>query len=449
MKRFSSISIALVSLACAMAVAAATRPHYGGTLRVAVADSPQSFDPASADSPALRSLSQLAFETLVKFDSRGRLEPLLASTWQVEPGNQRWRFQVRGGVLLSDGTPLDANTTAASLRASNPQWKVFALGDLVMIETDAPDASVPAELALARNSIARRNSDGSLTGTGPFTVAKWDAAAKHMTLAANDQYWAGRPFIDSVEVDFGKSYRDQLMALDLGKSDLVEIAPEAIRAALAGNRAVLASQPEELLALVFSHDVQSNAEMRLRTALSSAIDRPSLSNVVFQGGGEPTGALLPNWLTGYGFVFSIGGGSRERGLQQRASLTLSYDVADPLARILADRILLNAKDAGIVLQATNGDNADMRLARIQLPSLNPQLVLIELARKYQLSAPTFADASIAAEYSAENTMLQTRRIIPLLHLRSGVAIRSNVHAVAVSPDGTWDLSGSWLSPETP
>jgi MarR-like DNA-binding transcriptional regulator SgrR of sgrS sRNA len=318
-----------------------------------------------------------------------------------------------------------------------------------MIETDAPDANVPAELALTRNSIARRNSDGSLTGTGPFTLAKWDSAAKHMTFVANDQYWAGRPFIDSAEVDFGKSYRDQVMALDLGKSDLVEIAPEAIRAALAGNRTVLASQPEELLALVFSHDVQSSAEMRLRAALSNAIDRASLSNVVFQGGGEATGSLLPNWLTGFGFVFSSSGGSRERGLQQRAPLTLSYNVADPLARILADRILLNAKDAGIILQAGNGDNADMRLARMPLPSLNPQLALIELARKYQLSAPTFADASVVAEYSAENTMLQTRRIIPLLHLRSGIAIRSNVHAVSVSPEGTWELSGAWLSPETP
>lgn len=447
MKRFCSISIALVSLA--LAAAAATRPHYGGTLRVAIADSPQSFDPSAADSPALRSLSQLVFETLVEFDFRGRTQPLLASTWQVEPGNQRWRFQVRAGVLLSDGTPLDANTAAAALRATNPQWKVFALGDLVMIETDAPDANVPAEVALTRNSIARRNSDGSLTGTGPFTVAKWDAAAKHLTLAANDQYWGGRPFIDSVEVDFGKSYRDQMMALDLGKSDLVQIAPEGIRAALAGNRTVLASPPEELLALVFSHDVQSSAEIRLRGALSNAIDRASLSNVVFQGGGEPTGALLPNWFSGYGFVFVGSAGARERGLQQRAPLTLSYDVADPLARILADRMLLNAKDAGILLQAASGDNVDMRLARIPLPSLNSQLALIELARKYQLSAPTFADASVAAEYSAENTMLQTRRIIPLLHLRSGIAIRSNVHAVDVSPDGTWDLSGAWLAPETP
>jgi peptide/nickel transport system substrate-binding protein len=455
MTRFRSISIALISLVCSLicqtAATAATRPRYGGALRVAIAESPQSFDPATANSPGLRSISQLVFETLVKFDDRGRLHPFLASTWQVEPGNQRWRFQVRSGVLLSDGTPLDAGTVAASLRTSNPQWKIFAMGDLAMIETDSPDANVPAELALVRNSIARRNSDGTFTGTGPFTVTKWEAAAKHLSLAANDQYWAGRPFIDSLEVDFAKSYRDQTMLLDLAKSDLVEIAPEGIRAAEAGNRAVIASQPEELLALVFSRDVQSNPEMRLRLALALSIDRASLGNVVFQGGGEPSGALLPSWLSGYGFVFPIGGGAavRERGSQQQAPWTLNYDSTDPIARIVADRVVLNARDAGVTLQTTTSENADLRLARIALPSVNPQLALIEMAHAFQLAAPTFADSSVAANYSAENQILQTRRVIPLLHLRNGIAVRPNVHAVTLHPDGTWNLNDAWLSPETP
>jgi peptide/nickel transport system substrate-binding protein len=449
MKRSRSISIALASLLCVSVATAATRPHYGGTLRIAIEESAQSLDPSLADSPALRSLSQLVFETLVKFDDRGRPQPSLATSWQVEPGNQRWRFQVRGGVLLSDGTPLDANTAAASLRASNPQWKIFALGDLVMIETDSPDGNVVAELALVRNSIARRNTDGTLTGTGPFTIAKWDAAAKHLSMTANDQYWAGRPFIDSIEVDFGKSYRDQMMQLELGKLDLVEVATEGIRAAVAGNRNVIASQPEELLALVFNRDVQSNSEMRLRIALASSIDRASLGNVVFQGGAEPTGALLPNWLSGYAFVFSTGTTIRERASRQQEPWTLSYDAADPIARIVADRIVLNARDAGVSLQTAAGENADLRLVRIALPSMNQQLALSELARIFQLASPTFSDSSTTADYFAENLMLQTRRVIPLLHLRCAITVRPNVHDIAIQPDGTWKFGNTWLSPETP
>jgi len=195
MKRFSSILIAAASLACATNMIAATRPHYGGTLRVGVHESVQTFEPAASDAPGFRSLSQLVFETLVKIDDRGRPQPLLAASWQVEPGNQRWRFQIRNGVVFSDGTPVDASVAAASLRVANPDWKVFALGELVMIETSSPLPNLAAELALLRNSISRRN-QGALIGTGPFTVAQFDVAKQHLTLQANDQYWAGRPYIE-------------------------------------------------------------------------------------------------------------------------------------------------------------------------------------------------------------------------------------------------------------
>lgn len=453
MKRFKSILIVLASLACGRFALAAARPHYGGTLHISIQESPESLDPASSDSPALRSLSQLVYETLIHLDDRGRPQPRLASAWQAEPGDQRWRFQVRSGVIFSDGTPLDANTVAAALRTSNPHWKVFALGDLVMIETDAPDSEVAAELALQRNSILHR-SKGEVIGTGPFTAGQLDQAAKHLTLTANDQYWGGRPFVDSIEIDFARNYRDQMMNLDLGKSDLIEIAPEAIRMTQSDTRRLLMSSPEELLCLFFARDAQSDAEVHLRTALARSIDTAALNNVVFQAGGEPTGALLPNWLSGYAFVFPSGGsaaaGLREKSPQQHVTWTLSFDAADPTARIVADRIQLNARDAGITLQTGNSDNADLRLMRVPLPSLDAQIALAELARDLQLAPPTIAGNSVGALYSAESALLQTRRVIPLLHLRSGIALRPNIRGVSIHPDGTWALQDASFSfaPET-
>lgn len=451
MKRFSSISIVLASAFWLASATAAVRPHYGGTLHVSMQESPQVFDPSALDSSALRSLWQLVFETLVRLDDHGRPQPSLATSWQAEPGNQRWRLQLRNGVIFSDGTPLDSGTAAASLRAANPQWKVFALGDLVMIETESPDANLPAELALPRNSISRA-ANGTLLGTGPFVVAKWDSAAKHLSLAANNQYWAGRPFIDAVEVDTGKLYRDQIMLLDLGKSDIAEIPPEAIRPAQSGNRLVLTSAPEELMALVFSRDAASSDEIKQRTALARSIDTAALNNVVFQAGGEPAGAMLPDWLSGYGLLFpsgSAGAGAIHEKLPQSPSWTLSYDSGDQIAHIVSDRILLNARDVGITLQTTNSPTSDIRLVRLPLPSLDPQVGLSELARQTHQTAPAFPNASITANYSAENALLQKRRIIPLLHLRNAIAVRPNVHAVVVRPDGTWNLRDVWLSPETP
>lgn len=448
MKHFSSILIAAASLACAMNSSAATRPHYGGTLRVSVQTSAPTFDPAIPLGQGLRSLTQLVFETLVKLDDRGRPQPLLAASWQVEPGNQRWRFQVRSGVLFSDSIPLDSSVAAASLRTANPEWKVFALGELVMIETSSPVPNLAAELALPRNSISRRN-QGAVIGTGPFTVAQWDAAKQHLTLQANDQYWGGRPYIDSVEADLGKNDRDQLMLMDLGKSDLVEVAPENIRRAQTGNRLLKASQPAELLALFFTHDGRSEDELHLRNALALSIDSASLNTVVFQAGGEPTGGLLPNWLSGYAFIFSSGGVATRPRAPHSVVWTLSCDSSDPTARIAADRILLNAKDAGITLQIVNSDAADIRLVKVAVPSSDSETALAEFARDFQLPAPAFANSSVSSLYNAETASLQIRRVIPIVYLRTAVAFRSNVHGLKLLPDGSWQLDNVWLSGETP
>jgi peptide/nickel transport system substrate-binding protein len=448
MKRFNSILIVAASLGCVVMAHSATRPHYGGTLRVSVQASTQTFYPTASDSAGLRSLTQLVFETLVKLDDRGRPQPLLAISWQVEPGNQRWRFQIRNGVIFSDGIPVDASTAAASLRAANPEWKVFALGELVMIETSTPVPDLAAELALPRNCISRHN-QGALIGTGPFTVAQWDPTKQHLILQANDEYWGGRPFIDSIEADLGKNDRDQLMLMDLGKSDLVEIAPEDIRRAQGGSRVVKTSQPAEMLALFFTRDASSDDEVHLRNALALSIDAAALNNVVFQAAGEPSGALLPNWLSGYAFVYLPSGAVATRPRAPHSvTWTLGCDSADPVARIAADRIVLNAKDAGITLQIVNSESADIRLVKLALPSSDPETALSQLARDFQLPAPTFVNLSVSALYSAESTLLKTRRVVPLLYLRSALALRANVHGLKLLPDGSWQLDNVWLSSET-
>jgi ABC-type transport system substrate-binding protein len=450
MKRLCSILLAASSLLWPVLACAASRPHYGGTLRIAVKESPASLDTLASNVPA--GLSGLVFENLVRLDERGHPQPLLATSWQAEPGNQRWRFLLRSGVSFSDGAPLGSSTVAASLRNSNSEWKVIAGGDTVMIETESPDPDIPAELALARNAIVRR-SDGKLSGTGPFTIAQW-VPGKRLLLAVNDRYWAGRPFVDSVEVEFGKNYREQMVVLDLNKADVVEVAPESIHRAQAEGRTVMSSQPQELMALVFAGDARSDAETHARNALALSIDTPALNNVIIQGGGEPTGALLPNWLSGYAFVFPSGGSPesarQERGQAQHSvSWTLGHDASDPVAHLVAERILLNARDAGINLQLTSSSNSDLRLVRIQLSCSDSQVALRELARSLQLPQPKFAGDSVTELYSAESTLLQTHRVIPLLHIRSAVAVRPNVRNLNILPDGAWDIGDAWLSAEKP
>ena len=183
--------------------------------------------------------------------------------------------------------------------------------------------------------------------------------------------------------------------------------------------------------------------------MALSIDSAALNTVVFQSAGEPTGALLPNWFSGYGFIFPAGGFASRSRAPHSVVWTLSCDSSDPSARIAADRIALNAKDAGITLQLVNSDNPDIKLVKIALPSADSETALDELARDFQLPAPAFANSSVSTLYSAETALLQTRRVVPIVYLRTAVAFRSNVHGLKSLADGSWQLDNVWLSAETP
>ncbi len=451
MRRFNLLLLAASSVIWSVAASAATRPHYGGTLRVAMRETPQALDPLNLAQVGVPNISRLLFDTLVVLDDRGQPQPSLATSWQAEPGNQRWRLTLRGGVSFTDGAALEATAVAASLRSANPDWKVLPAGDMVIVQTGESHPNLPAELALPRNGIVHGNPQAS--GTGPFSVAQY-VAGKHLSLAANDQYWGGRPFLDSMEIDFGQNDRDQLTSLDLGRIDLAEVAPENIRRARAEGHTVESSNASELMALTLPLPPRTEEENHLRNALALSIDTSAINNVVLQGGGEATGALLPNWLSGYAFLFtqepSLEHARTERTLaKQTAPLVLAYDPQDLIGRTVAERILLNARDAGISVQLTTSAHADLALTRIPLPSLDIPTALTGLALALQLPAPKLSNDSASELYAAEKTLLQSHRVIPLLHLRTGIALQSAVHNFEMSPAGTWHLDNVWLGAEKP
>jgi len=448
--------LAVSSLLLGISALAETRPQYGGTLRTTTRIAPSSLDPADrtqSDSLARRNLSSLMFDTLVVMDNRGRLQPALASSWKTEPGNQRWQFWLRRGVKFHDGSPLTPEAAAASLRVASPGWSILAAVDSVIIERDSPAPDLGAELARARNGIAKRGPGGSVTGTGPFHVTDWQAGKKLM-LAAEEGYWVGRPFLDAIEIEMGKNSRDQLIALELGKADVTEVAPEQSHRASTEGRRVLTSSPIELMALVFARDRQSTADGKLRDALALSVDRASIGSVVLQGAGEPSGAILPSWVSGYAFVFpteqNLSRAGQERSeIRQVPSWTLGYDAGDALARVIAERIALNARDAGLILQTTTSGSADVRLLRITLGSLNPRVALATVAATTGIAAPKMGGAAVEELYQAESAMLQTQRLIPLFQLPAGYALNSSVQDWDQDRDGSWHLEDVWLGGNRP
>lgn len=208
--------------------------------------------------------------------------------------------------------------------------------------------------------------------TGPFRRTSFDPG-RHATFAANPEYWDGRPFLDAIDVQLGRGPRDQLADLELGKTDLVEVDTADLRRASANSRSVWPSGPVSLIALLFPA-----ADPRLREALALSIDRAAMHAVLLQKQGDPTAALLPQWLSGYAFAFPAAPDlPRARALAAAVpsgsrTLALSYDPAMRAARSLAERVAVNARDAGLTVQVSpQNPRADVRLLEVRLDSLDP------------------------------------------------------------------------------
>jgi peptide/nickel transport system substrate-binding protein len=451
MRRSVLRSLASVSLLLALGAAAATRPHYGGTLRIEMRAAPASLDPAQADAAASAKFVPLLFDTLVTLDDGGNPQPALARGWQARSDNRHWQFPLRPGVKFSDGSALTPAKAAASLLAANAGWRVTALDDAVILDFDTPQPHLLAELARPRNAIVVRG-DNKLLGTGPYRLAEFQAG-RRAVFAANDDYWGGRPFLDSIRVEMGRGYRDQVMDLDLGRADVIEIAPDQARRAIQEGRRMALSAPVDLVALQFVPGRAATEDVHLREAVALAIDRAAINNVLLQRQGEPTGALLPQWLSGYAFLFPAAADlarARELRPSSYAGLTLAYDPADPLARVLAERVALNARDAGIVMQvAASPQAADARIARFRIESSDPAAALAGLASALDpAELPRISGAaSPEALYAAERGLLDDFRIVPLVDIPDIYALGATVRNWDEARAGGWPLSAVWIEPQ--
>ena len=443
MKRIAFLLLAAISLASP--ASAATRPRYGGTLRVLMQSAPSGLElPLSSSTTeywdAARVLSLVA-DTLVTADAEDRPHPALALAWQSDATSRHWQFTLRPGMKFQDGSAASAATIAQILGAIHSDWSVRGSGDLLTIDAENSSPTLLAELALPRCLILKRNSAGLPIGTGAFLVAEWQPG-RLLKLAANEGSWAGRPFLDAIEVEFGRPLREQAIALELGKTDVIAAPPQA-----SGSPRLRTSLPVELMALVFSPNSKAQ-DPRLREALALSIDRKPIQAVLLKGAGEATASLLPNWMTGYSAVFSPQANvPRAKALlagSRQPSLTLSYDPRDPQAQLIAERIALNAREAGITVQVSVSGTPDLQLVRIVLPTADPATSLREAAREIGLPQPLLRGNAVEQLYQAERTLLDGYSVIPLFDLPISSAASARVQGWGPSRMGNWNLADSWL-----
>src|SRR5260370_42243803 len=101
-------------------------------------------------------------------------------------------------------------------------------------------------------------------------------ATQHLRFSANESCWAGRPFLDAVDVSLGVPPLRALFDLQVGKAELVELAPDIARRATQSNTRVWASLPLTLYALRFDNSLPQFGNATLREALSLSLDRTTM-----------------------------------------------------------------------------------------------------------------------------------------------------------------------------
>jgi ABC-type transport system substrate-binding protein len=483
MKLLCSRLLATSCLLLAMTAAhGSSRPRYGGTARILLQHKVSSLDPlADEDYPEERDrLAALAFETLTEIDAQGRLRPRLASWWQSDSGHRFWQFRLRF-AKFHDDTAVTAADVIASLNKVEPAWRCTTVDrQNVTIETPTPVVHLPELLALEKFAILKREPDGTLVGTGAYRLREWQPG-EHALFAANEDYWGGRPYPDAIEFQMTNSLRDQLLQRQLGPYAAAEINLDALRVLDPGVQNVFMSRPSDLLVIMFlqpdaagvaGRSRRKAIDPRLREALAASLNRPAVS-ALLQRRAVPAWGLLPQWLTGYEFLLnnSDSGANanapdtdRARRLAASAGgistpISLAYDFSDPTAKLVAERIQVDAGQVGIQVRpygeshissktAQASMNADAVLLRLPLPSLEPDVALAVTGASLGLDAQTTSAALGAGrpedQLAIERKAFEGFRLIPVARLPQAVWVNGSAHNWLLLPNGVWDLEQLWV-----
>ncbi|MBV9302985.1 MAG: hypothetical protein JOY62_16155 [Acidobacteriaceae bacterium] len=333
------------------------------------------------------------------------MKPWLATAWTHDAAMGKWIFSARKNVVLPNGT----------------LWTPGE--DILAVPDTKPLDEILVEASLQNKAVAE---------SGAFRISN-QRPGEFIRLVANENYWGGRPFLDSVEIQMGRTRHDQLLDFELGKADVVEAEITDIKALKQPNVVVQVSKPRETIALIFENAKISDP---IRQAVALSIDRSSMQRVMLDKQGEVSGALLPQWISGYAFLFPTARDvARAKDLAPPgATLSLCEDPRDRVLRSLVDRIAVDVSQSGIAVR-TAISACDADLVRLPIRSVNPQQALLSLASELRVSAPAWGPP-----FEMERELLHDYRIVPLFQFPFVYALRPNVKNWSAQGD----LADVWL-----
>ncbi|MBV9329492.1 MAG: ABC transporter substrate-binding protein [Chloroflexi bacterium] len=211
----------------------------GGTLRFASTADVPNLDGHQRSSPSTDTV-WTAYDRLIQYDANGKVQPMLAESWDVTPDYTQVKFNLRSGVQFHTGRELTSDDVKWNvLRARDPK---VASGSYVtwsnwFTTIDTPDkntivlksdASRPSmfdffEWLNILDPVTMQGPDAQSrsVGTGPFVFQEWKQGDS-LTFSKNANYWdTGKPYIDGFIVHILEA-QSALVQLEAGAIDLVK-----------------------------------------------------------------------------------------------------------------------------------------------------------------------------------------------------------------------------------
>jgi len=314
------------------------------TLRWGLAGDAMTLDPHAQNEGVTIMLQSQMMEPLVSRAPTGELEPTLATSWRVKEDDPNvWVFTLREGVTFHDGADFTSEDVVFSFeRAMSPKSQMrgliasvaevratgpyeieivtkgpnpilpTALVSILIMDKDwveANGAQTPQDVAGGEVTFAAVN----VNGTGAYELVSRELDTRTV-MTRNDDYWGLDTFpVDVTEIVFTPiaNPATRIAALLSGELDFVQDVPVQDIARVGQTPGLTMVTGTENRAVFFGMNVSDTrtrgggeagnpmADVRVRRAMSMAIDRDAIRQVVMRGQSVPAGVIMPPFVDGW------------------------------------------------------------------------------------------------------------------------------------------------------
>ena len=352
-----------------------------GRLVLAVPLEPPNLDPTSGAAAAVDSIVYgNIFEGLTRITQSGDVAPALAESWDVSPDGLGYVFYLRRGVRFHDGSTFDADDVKFSLDralapdSTNAQKALLGAIDrvdivdahTVRLTLSRPSSMLPwflgwGDAVMVGPESAATNANEPV-GTGPYRFSGWRRGVS-VELERNPDYWGVAAGIGSVVFRFIGDPAAAYASMKAGDIDAYPNYPAPENVAEFRDdpqfKVVIGATAGKLI-MAINNRAPPFDDVRVRRAISHAIDRDAIIDGALFGFGEPIGSHYTRQGRAYvdltdRYPYDIG---RARSLLEEAGYPDGFDVTlrlppRPYARRSGEVIAAQLAQAGIRVTIEN------------------------------------------------------------------------------------------------